>query len=886
MFWIKKMKIKQINLYLAAIFLATVFLGNNIFAYQSNLSACSGNWQCSSGNCSNGVCCNSGTCGWGDGAVNVRECVAAGQIRENDVASAVCRDGVWKINLRGWGCSITIGGSSSWFDQFVNPSSQGFVCDQGTCQLVGDKYFCRDCTVDPGAAGTCAGGEACPAGTVCNNKVCCPADYCGWGDGAGFNRQCVKSGEYRENALVRAVCRAGTWKTAAFGWGCSAGFSCDSGICQNNYCAAAFPFNAPGEMLETASRCSGACKSCSAQGKQCGIIADQCGGWLFCGACASGQTCNASGQCVASCTPNCSGKVCGSDGCSGSCGACASGQTCNASGQCVSSCVPATCSSLGKLCGVWNNNCGGTVNCGSCLANESCNVSGQCVANDSGNTNCTPNFSKKCDSGHLYWYDSCGNRGGVAQNCGANSATQNFQCRGNWVQQEVVAKDCVSGACTENKTWSDSVNCELSGKICVNGACADNDTTPPSLSDLSPSGTVNGANVTLAVSTNEPSECRYGDKDTAFGLMALKFGTANRINHSALIVLPSPGNYNYFVRCADTAGNAVSASAKISFAYANPAASSAVPAASPGSSSPTGAPVALSTPADKTSPSISDPLPAGEISGDEAEISVVTDEKSSCRYDLSDKEYGAMANEMESDSAGTFHKKKIAPAEAGDHLYYVKCKDGAENISRQPAMIKFVVVKNKPGPIISGPFPSGTIYQEEIELAFSTNVPSVCRYSKDNREFEEMSDVFSSVGGLDQSANVVLDGYGKYDYHIRCQDENGNALGSYALVSFEYKDPLATEKEQECSTIDVGTKDDACNNAADCICDPDCPAEGEGADPDCADVAVQKTGGNPLVFLMAGLFLLLSAVIVAIIIIARRRKKSALMSDADWLDLE
>jgi alpha-amylase len=35
-----------------------------------------------------------------------------------------------------------------------------------------------------------------------------------------------------------------------------------------------------------------------------------------------------------SCTPNCTGKVCGSNGCGGSCGTCASGTTCNASGQC------------------------------------------------------------------------------------------------------------------------------------------------------------------------------------------------------------------------------------------------------------------------------------------------------------------------------------------------------------------------------------------------------------------------------------------------------------------------------------------------------------------------------------------------------------------------
>ena len=39
----------------------------------------------------------------------------------------------------------------------------------------------------------------------------------------------------------------------------------------------------------------------------------------------------------AACTPACSGKVCGPNGCGGSCGTCPSGQTCNTSGQCTSS---------------------------------------------------------------------------------------------------------------------------------------------------------------------------------------------------------------------------------------------------------------------------------------------------------------------------------------------------------------------------------------------------------------------------------------------------------------------------------------------------------------------------------------------------------------------
>jgi hypothetical protein len=47
---------------------------------------------------------------------------------------------------------------------------------------------------------------------------------------------------------------------------------------------------------------------------------------------------------AASCVPDCIGKECGSDGCSGTCPpGCGTGFSCNASGRCVSSSVPTTC---------------------------------------------------------------------------------------------------------------------------------------------------------------------------------------------------------------------------------------------------------------------------------------------------------------------------------------------------------------------------------------------------------------------------------------------------------------------------------------------------------------------------------------------------------------
>lgn len=69
-------------------------------------------------------------------------------------------------------------------------------------------------------------------------------------------------------------------------------------------------------------------------GKECGD--DGCGG--SCGTCESDETCSSAGKCEAGpCTPDCSGKECGDDGCGGSCGSCDSGEICSSAGKCETS---------------------------------------------------------------------------------------------------------------------------------------------------------------------------------------------------------------------------------------------------------------------------------------------------------------------------------------------------------------------------------------------------------------------------------------------------------------------------------------------------------------------------------------------------------------------
>jgi len=130
----------------------------------------------------------------------------------------------------------------------------------------------------------------------------------------------------------------------------------------------------------------------SCTGKMCG--SDGCGG--SCGTCGSNQTCTSSGQCQNNgCTPNCAGKTCGDDGCGGSCGTCSGGQTCSSSGTCTGggSCshpicstgtsLPSSCDSCAaSICAVdsyccttaWDSICVGEVSsvCGQSCGGGSC----------------------------------------------------------------------------------------------------------------------------------------------------------------------------------------------------------------------------------------------------------------------------------------------------------------------------------------------------------------------------------------------------------------------------------------------------------------------------------------------------------------------------------
>jgi len=165
-------------------------------------------------------------------------------------------------------------------------------------------------------------------------------------------------------------------------------------------------------------------------GRECG--SDGCTG--TCGSCGSGTSCS-NGQCV--CEPNCSGKQCGPDGCGGSCGSCGSGLEC-ISNQCE--CEP-NCN--GKNCG--SDGCGGS--CGSCSTGNVCSNTGVCE--------CEPNCNgKNCGS------DGCGG------SCG--TCTSDESCSNNGVCECVP--DCSGKECGSNGCGGSCGTCGAD-EACSSGTC-------------------------------------------------------------------------------------------------------------------------------------------------------------------------------------------------------------------------------------------------------------------------------------------------------------------------------------------------------------------------------------------------------------------------------
>jgi hypothetical protein len=284
----------------------------------------------------------------------------------------------------------------------------------------------------------------CPAGTTCDGaggdcNICEPGMKKCAGSMVGT---CNAAGQGYDPTPCPSdtKCSDGICVACATDDDCSAiAKDCKVGICQGNVCATK---NAGDGIactaLAKAGTCSGGVCQCTPQcsGKECGD--NGCGTGTTCApGCSGGQQCNKENRCVECLTAaDCNGKTsqngCGSPMCSpaGTCGTlfAPSGQSCGtgtnkcdgagACKVCTTSCAP--------------NSCGGSDGCGgtcTCAGQAQCSASGTCV---------TASTSKGL-------YETCDAGTGLQGNCAANLACVGVAGRGSHC---FAVKPCAATAVT------------------------------------------------------------------------------------------------------------------------------------------------------------------------------------------------------------------------------------------------------------------------------------------------------------------------------------------------------------------------------------------------------------------------------------------------------
>lgn len=480
----------------------------------------------------------------------------------------------------------------------------------------------------------------------------------------------------------------------------------------------------------------------------------------------------------------------------------------------------------------------------SCSADDPCGFgkicfNGKCA--DSGSVDCTNHSQMECYDNDVYWYDSCGTREEKSKDCGEDSYLTEYQCSSTMAQQGVIARGCDKGECQEVRGWIDLQNCDDTGLVCRDGACRAGDATPPLLYSLLPSGEVNSSRVVLSLATDEKAECRYSYYDVGYDQMGMKFATGDGIRHSVATNLAAPGNYIFYVRCRNGAGNVNLVSNKISFSYVL-------------DSKKTNSAEMTAVGQDLTPPAISAPSlkPSGKVYTAVVELSLVTGEKANCRYDTRDLIYASMTSNFNRDTGGTVHYKAVTLPGSGSYAYYARCRDTAGNESNSSAVIEFEYAGDSTsGLLISDTKPAGAIYQKTVALEAVTDSTAICRYSATETDFESMVDEFSSINGVQHLAVVTLDDFGDYNFSVACVGDGARDKNGTAHIVFQYKDSngmgAAVPEPVKCDNAVLGKSDGICEAIADCVCDPDCG----GQDSDCAKIQDNKKIGVPVLGLAA-----------------------------------
>lgn len=124
-------------------------------------------------------------------------------------------------------------------------------------------------------------------------------------------------------------------------------------------------------------------------------------------------------------------------------------------------------------------------------------------------------------------------------------------------------------------------------KFTVSNA-SDSNIYKPVITDMKPFGTITDNTPTISVKTDENATCKYCTKNVSYNdsTYCTAFSTTGGKSHSATLSALNDGDYTYYVRCRDEAGNTNTSSKKIIFTITSGGSDTTPPAISNVSASP------------------------------------------------------------------------------------------------------------------------------------------------------------------------------------------------------------------------------------------------------------------------------------------------------------
>jgi hypothetical protein len=343
--------------------------------------------------------------------------------------------------------------------------------------------------------------------------------------------------------------------------------------------------------------------------------------------------------------------------------------------------------------------------------------------------------------------------------------------------------------------------------------------TPPVVSGGSPAGALSygTTQATMSVSTNENATCKYAAAaGTAYSAMPYTFATTGGTSHSVVLTgLSSGSTYNYYVRCADTAGTADTADYPISFSIASSSASSPAPAALAVSASPVSGSGASQT----FTFQVSDPGGYAAVTELDAFFGVQVAGTNNCRiqydggstlYMENDAANGWLQGALGSSStlqnsqcsvnlanssasgSGFIQTVKLAvsfaPAYAGTRNIFAFAADSAGSTVGWSQLGSWTVTTAAAAPVVSSGSPSGSLTYTitQTTMSVATNIGATCKYATaSGTSYSAMPYTFATTGGTAHS--ILLTGLRSgtaYAYYVRCSGTSGNVDTSDYPVSF------------------------------------------------------------------------------------------------------